>query len=231
MHSLDMVREFASTLLRAAVRPDGLALTAAMLTCTAILLNVGPFAPPAPVVGASGPAAGAAEPPARFVQAEARPATFEAEPASLSPLLVGGPIASAFQFAGAPDATTRPEPVPPSAAVAEPAPEQAEPKKPTVIGIWAPDAGPCSPRSFHDGVLPTVINAEGAWAGETFCTFSDRQETEAGWKVVARCSSGRTRWTSKVRLTVKDDRLVWTSRRGTQVYSRCTPDTLMAQAR
>jgi hypothetical protein len=34
-----------------------------------------------------------------------------------------------------------------------------------IIGIRAPH-GSCSARDFRDGLLPTVINAEGAWAGE-----------------------------------------------------------------
>jgi hypothetical protein len=143
----------------------------------------------------------------------------------LSSAVVVGPVASAFEAISdhkgrTEDAATRPEPA-----------VDAEPKKPVITGIWAPDAGACSVRSFQDGLLPTVINAEGAWAGETFCMFSSREETDSGWKVVARCVSSRTRWTSNVRLTVKDDRLIWTSKRGTQTYTRCTPDVLMAQAR
>jgi len=32
-----------------------------------------------------------------------------------------------------------------------------------------------------------------------------------------------------VRLSVKNERLVWASRRGTQVYTRCGPDFLLAR--
>jgi hypothetical protein len=104
-------------------------------------------------------------------------------------------------------------------------------KKEAILGIWAPDAGSCSARDFRDGFLPTVITAEGAWAGDTFCLFTKYEASETGWRVVAKCSSPRERWTSQVRLTVSENRLTWTSRRGTQAYTRCAPEVLMAQAR
>jgi len=104
-------------------------------------------------------------------------------------------------------------------------------EKPTIVGVWAPDADTCSASNFRGGVLPTVINAEGAWAGDTFCLFTKKKETETGWNVVARCSTPRERWTSQVRLTVSERRLTWTSKRGTQSYTRCPADVLMAQAR
>ena len=87
----------------------------------------------------------------------------------------------------------------------------------------------CSARTFRDGVLPTVIDTEGAWAGDTFCTFTKKERTETGWKVVAKCSNQREQWTSNVQLTVSDNRLTWTSKRGIQAYTRCEPDVLMAQ--
>jgi hypothetical protein len=104
-------------------------------------------------------------------------------------------------------------------------------KSAAIPGVWAPNAGTCSARDFREGALPTVISADGAWAGETFCMFSNKKQTETGWSVVAKCSSPRERWTANVRLTVKDNHLTWTSKRGSQVYSRCAPDVLMAEAR
>jgi hypothetical protein len=117
------------------------------------------------------------------------------------------------------------------AANAERIREHASAAKPAVVGFWAPDTAACSARDFQHGVLPTVITSEGAWAGETFCIFTNRKETETGWTVVAKCSASRERWTSKIRLAVTNNRLTWTSRRGTQAYTRCSPDILMAQAR
>ena len=61
--------------------------------------------------------------------------------------------------------------------------------------------------------------------------FSNKKQTPAGWSVTAKCSSPKERWTANVRLTVKDNKLTWTSKRGTQAYSRCSPDVLMAAAR
>src|SRR5262245_5344877 len=104
-------------------------------------------------------------------------------------------------------------------------------KNDMIAGVWAPDAGSCSARDFREGVLPTVITSEGAWAGETFCLFAKKEHTETGWKAVGKCSSPRERSTSNIRLTVSDNRLAWASKRGTQVYTRCAPDVLMAQAR
>jgi hypothetical protein len=100
-----------------------------------------------------------------------------------------------------------------------------------IAGVWAPDAGSCSLRDFRKGLLPTVINSDGAWAGETFCMFKNHKETEQGWSVVAACSNSRDQWTTRVSLTVKGERLVWTSRRGTQTYTRCAPDFMVADLR
>jgi hypothetical protein len=123
-----------------------------------------------------------------------------------------------------------PVPVDPAA---QPYPNQVNPdpvKRDMIVGVWAPDASTCAARDFRDGVLPTVIDAEGAWAGDTFCAFTKKERTEAGWRVVAKCSNPRERWTSSVRLTVSDNRLTWTSKRGEQLYTRCEPDVLMAHA-
>jgi hypothetical protein len=104
-------------------------------------------------------------------------------------------------------------------------------KRATIVGVWAPDAGTCSARNFRQGILPAVINTDGAWAGETFCVFKNKVQTESGWTVVAQCSNPRERWTANVRLTLDGNRLTWTSKRGTQAYTRCATDVLMAEAR
>src|SRR4051812_12043211 len=41
----------------------------------------------------------------------------------------------------------------------------------TIVGVWAPEASPCTVRNFRGGFLPTIINTDGAWAGDTFCMF------------------------------------------------------------
>ena len=100
-----------------------------------------------------------------------------------------------------------------------------------IQGVWAPDAGTCSARNFREGVLPAVINADGAWAGETFCLFKHKTEIDKGWRVVAECANPRERWKSNVRLILDVNRLTWTSKRGTQAYTRCGVEVRMAQTR
>ena len=95
--------------------------------------------------------------------------------------------------------------------------EQAE----AFIGIWGIDASACSPRRNRKGFLPAVIDGEGAWAGETFCTFERKKHTAAGWDVVANCSNRHERWTANVRLIVNGEQLTWTSERGSISYLRC----------
>ena len=89
-------------------------------------------------------------------------------------------------------------------------------------GVWAP-GNACSLRSFREGALPTIINPDGAWAGETFCFFKNQKHLESGWSVIANCSNAREQWTNLVHLTIKGDRLIWASKRGTQTYTRARP--------
>jgi len=104
-------------------------------------------------------------------------------------------------------------------------------KNATIVGIWAPDNRTCTASDFRHGILPAVITPDGASAGETFCIFKNKRQTDAGLKVVAECSNSRERWTANVQLIVDGNRLTWTSKRGTQSYTRCASDTQMAQAR
>jgi hypothetical protein len=115
-----------------------------------------------------------------------------------------------------------------------PAPDPAtEPRAPVagIAGVWAPQAAECSARDFRDGLLPTIINVDGAWAGETRCSFTDHRQVDTGLDVLAKCSNSREHWTIRVRLSLKHDRLIWTSKRGTQIYTRCPPDFLISAAR
>ena len=96
---------------------------------------------------------------------------------------------------------------------------------PSFVGVWAPLTGSCSTRLARDGVLPAIISERGARAGETSCVFKEQRWAESDWRVLADCTNGHERWTSSVRLIVKGDRLVWTSKRGTQTYRRCRSNT------
>jgi hypothetical protein len=89
------------------------------------------------------------------------------------------------------------------------------------VGLWAPNANACSPRSNAAGQLPATINHEGAWAGQVSCAFRNSKRVGDVWHFSAACKGARTRWSSSVRLTVNGDRLTWASRRGVTHYVRC----------
>ena len=103
--------------------------------------------------------------------------------------------------------------------------------QPSFVGIWVPQGGTCSIRSFKEGSLPAVITEQGAWAGETFCLFKKLKRTRTDWKAVATCSDSSEDWTTDVQLSVKANRLIWKSKSGTQTYSKCSSDTLVAANR
>jgi len=95
-------------------------------------------------------------------------------------------------------------------------------------GIWAPNAKACSPQIKRQGLLPAVINSQGAWAGETTCAFNTTKRVGNTWHFAAVCSDTRTKWKADVRMVVSGNRLTWTSQRGTQTYVRCQQGLLRA---
>ena len=99
-------------------------------------------------------------------------------------------------------------------------PHQA-PAKAAFVGVWGANANACSPKSQSLRNPRAMISEDGATAGEISCSFERMRFDGAGWQAVARCFNGRERWTSTVRLTVKNDRLTWTSQRGSETYQRC----------
>ena len=254
MHSLGIAR-----LLRNAGRPrgahlHGLAAAGAMLTCVAAVLNVGPFAkapkfiaspsnvdqkvdraiPQQPVVSASvhEPEFKArTQPDYRKVAKDSsiELASISVAEVAVSSLPVGlkGEDAE-LQVKPPQDA---PQAIDPATQPHDDRPNPELMKRATAVGVWAPNGATCSAGNFREGILPAVINNDGAWAGETACVFTNRKQTEKGWKVVAKCSDQRERWTANVTLTVNGNRLTWASKRGTQVYTRCATDVLMADAR
>jgi hypothetical protein len=195
----------------------GLGTSGALLFCFAIILIIGAFAaapkrePVRAVTDRSVKSISISMP---LVDAGIRPEQLNTGAARISEVFETRP---SFEPSPAPDPAATPEP--------------AAPPEAAVVGVWVPDASACSIRAFREGLLPTIINTEGAWAGETFCVFKKRNHTDAGWALVADCSNSRERWTAHVRLTIKGDRLLWSSKRGTQAYTRCAPDFLLAEAR
>jgi hypothetical protein len=216
----------------------------ALLTCLAVVLNVGPF-------GGSSQRDAALATTEQFFA----PALSDRSQAGAGTRSVGSPSGVV-----APDVSARFRPVTELSSILDNAfarmvfqpvsPKDTDPEIPAdttrqdretsgaatrplapIVGVWAPDSGACSARQFREGVLPTIISTDGAWAGETFCAFRKQKQTETGWKVLASCSNPRGQWKTEVRLTVSDNRLKWTSKRGTQVYSRCATGFQMAAAR
>jgi predicted RNase H-like HicB family nuclease len=190
---------------------------AAMLTCIAIVLNFGPFARAPTTVPAGRQSVGVTLQHPAELSTSSRPTIGVPNPPQSLETTVEGERSS-------------PEPI--KASIQAPSEATSDlTKRDIVVGVWSPEGGVCSARDFQRGVLPAVISADGAWAGDTFCVFRKKQQTESGWRVLAECSSPREHWTSNVRLSVSENRLVWTSQRGTETYARCAADVLMAQAR
>ncbi|MEA3024520.1 MAG: hypothetical protein QOK01_3372, partial [Alphaproteobacteria bacterium] len=186
-----------------------------MSICVAIVLNVGPFAKGLPVALAAqavpsvmGKVNGSALMTAEEVAAR-DPQVLELTAQQTS---VPEPISTPPQPSPAPlvDITA----LAPPASATPSDPDRQNVERAAIVGVWAPDAGTCSVRDFRDGVLPTVITNEGAWAGEAFCIFTKRTEMDKGWRAVAKCSTPHESWTAHVRLKLNDNRLIWTSERG-----------------
>lgn len=185
-----------------------LATAGALLTCFAIVLNVGDFGKTAKRESVLANTERTTSP---------IPVVLVTDGLSVQATGDSAPIRAPIEPSSAPDigGTTTPH----------------APVNATIVGVWAPDASACSLHNFREGLLPTVVNMEGAWAGETFCIFKNQKQTKTGWRVVAHCSNAQEHWTTLVRLTIKGDRLIWASKRGTQAYSRCAPAFLMAEGR
>jgi hypothetical protein len=251
MHSRGSAKLLALAFRLRAVRPQELAAVGALLTCFAVVLNVGPFAKgperqaaraiagqPVGLASTARKRNGAGVQRDRFEPT--MQATYATDP--IRPLIAPSSIlVNLPAISDAAVAWPVAQPIGPKDADAEiqAAPPRHDPgatgpaaqTQATIVGIWAPDASACSANNFREGLLPAVINTDGAWAGETFCIFKNQRQTETDWRVVASCSNPREHWTARVRLTVKGNRLTWTSKRGTQAYTRCASDVLMAEAR
>jgi len=222
--------------------------TVAMVTCIAIILNLGPFArnPKIDSLVSSREAVGSAlQQPNQSPKSRVEPEHVSSEPVkgSIQPpsILHVAVTPATAALESRPNDETKDlgrKQTPQTPELADSAgPTRANDTAPgsikseLIVGIWSPEAGACSVRDFRRGVQLTVISNDGAWAGDTFCMFRRKQQIEAGWRIVADCSNPRESWTSNVRLTVKGNRLMWASQRGAQLYARCTPDLEMAQAR
>jgi hypothetical protein len=91
-----------------------------------------------------------------------------------------------------------------------------------LAGTWASDPAACSKSTaLAAGLLPMTISSDVARAGDAVCAFRNIRQTGQQWSAVVRCSEGKKRWTSRVKLSLAGSRLSWVSQRGTQDYVRC----------
>jgi Putative peptidoglycan binding domain len=94
---------------------------------------------------------------------------------------------------------------------------------PSYVGVWALDASACSARGDAKEFIPLVIDRNRARASDASCSFRNKREVEGSWDISAQCTSPGESWTARIRLTVADARLTWTSERGTEQYVWCGP--------
>ena len=109
---------------------------------------------------------------------------------------------------------------PPVGSFSKPQATPAAPEGP-FAGVWAVDEKACSPQLARSGLLPALISAQGAWAGETTCSFKSSKRVGNTWTFAAVCSDARRRWKTNIRMSVAGNRLTWASQRGSQTYVRC----------
>jgi hypothetical protein len=122
-------------------------------------------------------------------------------------------------------ALTHPLPSPGSAETAAPPttapPARTEDEDDDFTGVWAVNEKACTPQVGRGGFLPTIINPQGAWAGETTCAFRSARRDGKGWSFAATCSDVSRSWRSDVHLSVEGKRLTWKSQSGSRTYVRC----------
>jgi hypothetical protein len=182
--------------------------------------------PAAPVQAAEG---SVAVPPGAPAQAAERPVTV--------PSGAPAPVAAGDDPTAAPPTEMGGDPASRSVAAAAPAgsrgSKDASPNRQDgpFAGVWATNEKACSPQLNRDGLLPALISSEGAWAGETTCSFKKSKRVGNTWTFAAVCSDNRRRWKADVRMSVVGNRLTWTSQRGSQTYVRCQNGLLEAYER
>jgi DNA-binding helix-hairpin-helix protein with protein kinase domain len=93
------------------------------------------------------------------------------------------------------------------------------PAGPLYVGEWTPEVGACQGES---GAPPLRITRERADAGGSYCLFSSiRPGSSNSWRVAARCFVQGETWSTTIHLSVQNNRLRWSSTRGSADYYRC----------
>jgi hypothetical protein len=174
---------------------------------------------------------------------EVGPPEQPAEEASVQPVqpaqdstpgLAGAPVQAAEEPATGPSTETSAEAGSRSVVADAPDGNRGSKDSPTnrqdgpFAGVWATNEKACSPQLNRDGLLPALISSQGAWAGETTCSFNKSKRVGNTWTFAAVCADSRRRWKADVRMSVVGNRLTWTSQRGSQTYVRCQNGLLEA---
>lgn len=86
---------------------------------------------------------------------------------------------------------------------------------PTFIGDWTDDISRCEET-------PLAINARAAKSASGECDFGFvAREAANRWRVAAICTSEGQFWRANIALKVVEQKLIWSSERGTETYVRC----------
>ncbi len=83
------------------------------------------------------------------------------------------------------------------------------------IGGWGVDVAQCRES-------PLTITARRAEAYGAACEFrSTQRESSNVWRLRAQCDNNGERWNANIRFALSEDKLTWSSERGTTTYRRC----------
>jgi hypothetical protein len=146
-------------------------------------------------------------------------------PSAMTTFNAAAPVYEPPQYIAEPQFSNEPSARSPSPAIQEDdrdrIPVRQAPAKVAYVGIWGANANVCSAKTPSVSNPLAIISDDGATAGDISCAFDNMKFDGSSWQTVAKCTDGREHWRSAVRLAVKNDRLTWTSRRGSESYQRC----------
>jgi hypothetical protein len=108
-----------------------------------------------------------------------------------------------------------------TASLAAPKIEALVPATRQLEGKWAANTLACASGRKRTGHLPLTIDGRGASAGGASCSFGKTEQDGNRWVIAAQCRQAGKSWDANVQLVLKGRQLTWTSRRGTQTYTRC----------
>ena len=91
----------------------------------------------------------------------------------------------------------------------------------TFTGKWAGHRSACSPRNKTTPYVPLSLSERGAKAGNASCSFRRVAKNGSSWNIDAQCRNDAESWDTQIRLVLAGSKLTWSSKRGTEIYTRC----------